>query len=324
MQDQPVETIRRSPRPLLPGGGLTDTRLLERFLDDRDQAAFELLVWRHGPMVLRVCRRVLRDWHGAEDAFQATFLTFAYKAADIGKRESVGSWLYKVAYRIALRARDGSSKRATRERPLADSLVAEDVREPSEEAAWRELGPLLDAEVQRLPEKYRAAFILCCLDGKTNEEAAEELGCPKGTLLSRLARARERLRTRLERRGLALSGAVFPLLAHPNGWAHVKDSSALVDSTVCMALKFVQEPQAAAALSSSVARLLEGTRHAKRIGWHKWAAAVLIGLILSVGGAAAYGAWRSPIGDPVDGLFNLMSGPSEKTAGESTTVSGCH
>src|SRR5229473_1602826 len=149
MADQPLETIRRCPRPLLPAGGLTDGRLLERFLDDRDQAAFELLVWRHGPMVLRVCRRVIRDFHGAEDAFQATFLTFAYKAGGIGKRESVGSWLYKVAYRIALRARDGSSMRATRERPLADSLVAEDVGDPADQAAWRELGPLLDAEVQR-------------------------------------------------------------------------------------------------------------------------------------------------------------------------------
>jgi DNA-directed RNA polymerase specialized sigma24 family protein len=114
MLDQPVKTTRQPSRSSLPAGALTDARLLERFLDDRDQAAFELLVWRHGPMVLRVCRRVIRDLHGAEDAFQATFLTFACKAGDIGKRESVGSWLYKVAFRIALRARDGSSKRGTR------------------------------------------------------------------------------------------------------------------------------------------------------------------------------------------------------------------
>jgi len=308
---------------LLPAGGLTDGRLLERFLDDRDQAAFELLVWRHGPMVLRVCRRIIRDLHGAEDAFQATFLTLAYKAGSIGKRESVGSWLYKVAYRIALRARDGLSKRVTRERPLADSLVAEDVRDPADAAAWRELGPLLDAEVQRLPEKYRAAFILCCLDGKTNEEAAEELGCPKGTLLSRLARAREQLRKRLERRGLALSGAVFPLLAHPNGWPLVKDSSALVDTTVRMALKFVQEPNTPAAVASTVARLVAGAHGAKRGGWYKWAAAGLVALVLSAAGACAYGAWASPTGDPIDGLIDLLPSLGETLAG-GNSASGCH
>jgi HlyD family secretion protein len=281
MLDQPPKIIWQHSRHVLQTGSLTDDRLVERFLEQQDQAAFELLVWRHGPMVLRVCRRVLRNSHSAEDAFQAVFLTLATKAEAIGKRESVGNWLYKVAFRIALRARDGSTRRATRERPLADSLVADQTGNPAEAAAWRELGPLLDAEVNRLPEKYRAAFILCCMQGKTNEEAATELGCPKGTVLSRLARARERLRERLNRRGLALSGAVFPFIANPNAWPLVKEPVALVQATVQSALRFMKDPSAASAVTEPVARLLDAGARGSRWGWRKLvAAAILAALFL--------------------------------------------
>src|SRR5262245_31771849 len=179
-----------------------DGELLERFRTARDEAAFELLVRRHAPLVYGVCRRALHDPHDAEDAFQATFLTLVRKAGTIESGASLASWLYKVALRNALRVRERSAHRAGMERPLQDLDFADDVPDPVAEAAWRELQPVLDSEVQRLPEKYRAAFVLCCLQGKTNEEAAAELGCPKGTVLSRLSRARERLRDRLACRGL--------------------------------------------------------------------------------------------------------------------------
>jgi RNA polymerase sigma factor (sigma-70 family) len=200
---QPLRTIlkrvRHIFRPEHPPG-VTDSELLARFLGQRDEAAFELLVWRHGPMVLGICRRVLQDAHDAEDAFQATFLTLARKADSIGRRESLAGWLYTVAQRIALRARARQAHRTSREKPLADVVVEESACDPSELLAWRELRPLVDAEVARLPEKYREVFVLCYLEGKTNEEAAEQLGCPKGTVLSRLSRARKRLRQRLSGR----------------------------------------------------------------------------------------------------------------------------
>lgn len=181
-----------------------DAQLLERFLKQRDQAAFELLMWRHGGLVLNLCRRVLHDEHLAEDAFQLTFVTLAQRAETIGKGESVASWLYKVAYRHALRVRSQAGQRAEREEPLGDLPLPGREPDPADAAAWRELRPLLDEEVNRLPEKYRTAFVLCYLQGLSNEEAARQLGCPKGTVDSRLARARERLRQRLAGRGLAM------------------------------------------------------------------------------------------------------------------------
>src|SRR5262245_48577912 len=183
------------------GGELTDTQLLEQFVSRRDPAAFEVLVWRHGPKVLGVCRHVLRHEQDAEDAFQATFLVLVRKAGSIGRRQSVGGWLARVAYRVALRAKVLADRRAAQAIPAAD--VPAPARPP--EVIWCDLRPVLDDELNRLPEKYRAPFILCYLDGKTNEEAARELGCPRGTVASRLAWARERLRARLTRRGLALS-----------------------------------------------------------------------------------------------------------------------
>ncbi len=180
--------------------GRSDGQLLERFLRDRDECAFELLLWRHGPMVLGTCRRLLRREQDAEDAFQVTFLTLARKAGAIGKREAVGSWLYKVAYRAALQVR------AAAERLPAGVLPGDGPAAPEDASAAeaRELRPVLDEEVGRLPEKYRAPVVLCYLEGKTYDEAARLLGCPAGTVAIRLRRARERLRVRLTRRGLAV------------------------------------------------------------------------------------------------------------------------
>src|SRR5262245_50969512 len=206
--------IRQLRRLALPqgDGGLSDAQLLERFVAQRDEAAFEVLLWRHGPMVLNLCRRVLHEAHASEDAFQATFLVFVKKARSIGKGQAVGSWLYKVAYRVALHARALARKQAAHRLPAADSAVLAQA-DAAGEFLWRDLRPLLDEEVNRLPEKYRSPIILCDLDGMTHAEAAKELGCPQGTVSVRLMRARERLRSRLVRRGMALSaGAVGAVL----------------------------------------------------------------------------------------------------------------
>jgi RNA polymerase sigma factor (sigma-70 family) len=212
--------IRRMCRNLGFAGdeGLSDAQLLERFVNHRDQAAFEVLVWRHGGMVLSVCQRVLRDGHLAEDAFQGAFLTLARKADTIGQRASLAGWLYRVAYRIALRARAGTSRRSSREQ-LGLDLPGLAAADSFDEISHRDLQRVLDEELNQLPARYRVPLVLCYLEGLTNEEAAQQLGCPKGTIATRLARARDRLRHRLHRRGLVLSalslGAVLLESARP-------------------------------------------------------------------------------------------------------------
>ena len=141
-------------------GTIPDAELLDRFISTRDEAAFELLVYRHGPLVLGVCRRLLDRPADVEDVFQATFLVLVRRGHQIGKRSSVGSWLYKVAFRLALRVRAKTKKLASRERPLA-LLGHEPVFEAKDDLIWRDLRPILDAEVQRLPEAFRVPFILC-------------------------------------------------------------------------------------------------------------------------------------------------------------------
>jgi RND family efflux transporter MFP subunit len=220
--------------------GASDADLLGRFVADGDQAAFELLVWRHRHLVFGVCRRVLHDFHDAEDAFQATFLTLARKAGSIGRRQALASWLYRVAHRVALTARSRRARRSAREQALA--AVAE-VAAPGAETAsdWKDLWPAVDEELGRLPERYRAAAILCYLEGKTVEEAAGQLGCPRGTVASRLARARDRLRTRLARRGLTPPPGALPV-------PHSPAVDALVHAAVQIAL-------AASAVSGRVVTL---------------------------------------------------------------------
>src|SRR5262249_3177344 len=162
--------------------GLTDGQLLDRFLADGDATAFEALVQRHGPMVLATCRRVLGDWHEAEDAFQATFLVLVRKAASVVPRDMVGNFLYGVAHPTAVRLRAAASRRGRRERPSAALSELAARRDPCDD-----LRPLLDQELSRLPDRYRAALLLCDLQGKTRKEAARLLGWPEGTVSSRLA-----------------------------------------------------------------------------------------------------------------------------------------
>src|SRR6516162_3985202 len=173
------------------GGGLTDGQLLERFTTRRDEDAFAALVRRHGPLDLGVCRRALPQSHDAEDAFQATFFVLARKAGSIRKAESVASWLYGVAYRLAREARARLDKRRARERVAADVRPADlpdcfperaMPADPADEVSRRELRLAVDEELCRLPEKYRAPLLLCDLAGKTHAEAARELTWPAGTV----------------------------------------------------------------------------------------------------------------------------------------------
>ena len=181
---------------------LTDSELLQRYAADQNPLAFEVLVWRHGAMVLGVCGRLLGRGGDAEDAFQATFLALVRHARSVRSGESLAGWLYRVARRVSIRAGRRRVLRADRERLAARPEAVTD--DEAERSDWR---AFLDREVERLPARFRVAFILCCLEGRTHEDAARELGCPLGTLHSRLARAKERLRLRL-----AASSAALPVV----------------------------------------------------------------------------------------------------------------
>jgi RNA polymerase sigma factor (sigma-70 family) len=208
--------------------GLDDAALLERYAADRDEAAFELLVWRHGPMVLGVCRRRLRDIHAAEDAFQATFLALARRAKSIRRRASVAGWLYRVAGRMALAARERSTRRT--EQPFDEMMLPGREPEPADAAALRELRLTLDDAIGRLPRRYREPLILTCFAGRSHAEAARELGCAVRTIESRLGRARQKLRAVLLRRGLIPAGGLAAALAPADAPAGV--AASLVVATV--------------------------------------------------------------------------------------------
>ncbi|TMQ30793.1 MAG: sigma-70 family RNA polymerase sigma factor, partial [Planctomycetota bacterium] len=156
---------------------------------------------RHGPMVLSVCRRVLEDAHASEDAFQATFLVLLKKARSLKRRDLLANWLYGVACRTALKAKGMRARQQAREKSMADIPVADN----QAEVVWRDLKPVLDAELNRLSPRHRLPIVLCCLEGKTVAEAAAQLGWPEGSVAGRLARAKERLRRRLLQRGITLS-----------------------------------------------------------------------------------------------------------------------
>jgi RNA polymerase sigma factor (sigma-70 family) len=222
-QSVPVLRRQRETEDAGPDENLSDRQLLERFVRRREQSAFAALVQRHGPLVLGVCRRVLRNEHDAEDTFQAVFLVLARKAGVGRWQESLRPWLQAVAYRLALHAR-AAARRRSRERTIASLTTETDSLDAAlperchprgdslREIAQRELQLVLADELRQLPEKYREPVVLCYLQGKTNEEAARELGWPTGSMSRRLARARDLLRERLIRRGLTLSLAFLALV----------------------------------------------------------------------------------------------------------------
>ncbi|MCS6977901.1 MAG: sigma-70 family RNA polymerase sigma factor [Gemmatales bacterium] len=231
---------------------LPDHQLLQRFSAKQEESAFAALVRRHGPMVLGVCRRILRDAHQAEDAFQATFLVLARKAGSIRKQESVASWLHGVALRVAGKARTSAYRRSALERQVMA------MRQPERELPREqtELEEVLDQELRRLPEKYRAPLVLCYLEGKTNEEAARELGWTQGMVRGRLFRGRDMLRNRLARRGLAAISAVS-LTATLSESATASVPPALLEATVRAGVLFAKSHGAVAGVSASTAALAQ-------------------------------------------------------------------
>jgi RNA polymerase sigma factor (sigma-70 family) len=252
---------------------LPDRELVRRFVTWRDEEAFTALVRRHGAMVLRVCRRVLQDGHAAEDAFQAAFLVLSRKAASLRQADAVGSWLYGVAYRLALKARAQSARRRTCESRGAAVRSADD---PLAELSVCEARAILDEELARLPEKYRAPLVLCCLEGKTRDEAARQLGWPVALLKSRLQQGRSRLHRRLLRRGLSLLAALAAVLLAEQA------SPALTPALVRAAVEIGCRDTAN--VPAQVARLAESGVGG---GMVKWKAALAL---LTLTGALAAGA----------------------------------
>jgi RNA polymerase sigma factor (sigma-70 family) len=230
----------------------SDKELLDRFARERDEVAFTAVLHRHGPMVLRVCRRVLRNSHDAEDAFQATFLLLARKASAKGWHDSVANWLYQTAYHLALKARAAATRRSAHEARAGSKTR----RDPLDDLTGRELQAVLDEELTRLPEKYRVPLVLCYLEGTTRDEAAQQLGWPLSTLGLRLEQGRDRLRGRLERRGLMFSAALSAALITERASAATL-SSAFLASTVRAASLVAAGKTATGAVSASVVCLLQ-------------------------------------------------------------------
>jgi cytochrome c peroxidase len=256
---------------------LSDQHLLRQFSDRRDEAAFGILLRRHGPMVLNVCRGVLGNRADAEDAFQATFLILARKAASIRKSESVGSWLYGVAYRTALKARARSAARQKNEARASARAAAE-----PDDLTWREAQRVLHEELTGLAERYRVPLVACYLEGKTQDEAAAQLGVAKSTLKERLERGRSLLRARLVRRGLGPAAVLFAA-AWPSANASASLPAALASSTIKAAGPYAAgQAAASSAISAEVAALTEGVLGSMLLTKTKITAAVSLAVACSV------------------------------------------
>jgi RNA polymerase sigma factor (sigma-70 family) len=297
MANGQLVTVLRYIRKLMPSqtaSDISDAQLLQRFVTRHEEEAFATLVERHGPVVWGVCRRVLTNEHDAEDAFQATFLVLVRKADSIQKRGSVGSWLYGVATRVALKARENAIRRNIQEK----RIPIKQQEEPLEDLTWRELRAVLDEELSQLAEKYRIPFVLCCLEGKSKTEAAHQLGWKEGTVASRLARARDQLRARLSRRGLTLSAGLFATILSQNTNASAVPA-ALATKTVKIARLFaVGEGVPANIISTHVATLAKGVLKTMALSKLKVAAAAVLAVGVLAAGAGLV-AHQSPSANPV-------------------------
>ncbi len=264
---------------------LTDGDLLQQYVARRDEAAFEALVRRHGPMVLGVCRRVLRNGADAEDAFQATFLVLVRKAASIRSRGTVSNWLYGVAHNTALKLRAMNRKRCVKEQ-VAGTLPKRETRGED----WQEMQAHLDAELSKLPAMHRLAVVLCDLEGKTIKEAARHLGWPQGTVATRLTRGRAELARRLRRLGLMLSGGVVAVAVSQVAASASVPASLVVSTVQAATAVAVGQAAASGVISTKVVALMEGVVKVMLIKKLKALTTMLLtGAVLgSVGGLMAY------------------------------------
>ncbi|MFO0796378.1 MAG: sigma-70 family RNA polymerase sigma factor [Gemmataceae bacterium] len=269
-----------------------DDDLLTAFVADRDPEAFAALVRRHGPMVLGVCRRVVRDYDAADDAFQAVFLVLARRAADVRPRNRVGAWLYGVAYRTALKARAARARRRTRESQV--DAMPEPAAPPAADG-WDELKPVLDEELARLPDRLRVPVVLCDLEGRPQRAVAGQLGIAPATLAGRLADARKALAARLTRRGVTLSAAALAALLAEKASAGVVTPQ--LAAGVVRAAEAVAAGGAAAGLvSANALQLCDGVMRMIFLTKLK-AAAATAAVLLAVAGAVGPGLKPATAGE---------------------------
>ncbi len=276
MAHEPAHVLAKHLRTLTTAAridGLTDRELIERFAADRDEDTFTALVRRHGPMVLRVCRRILHNGHDADDVFQATFFVLSRKAASLLRRDSVGCFLHGVAYRLALKARTQFAQRRMHE---GRAMVEKQADDPLAELSVREAQAILDEELALLPEKWRAPVVLCCLEGRTRDEASRQLGWPSQLVKSRLEQGRERLRSRLCRRGLTLPAALSATL--------LMEEAAAAALPTMLIRAAVDAARSNNNVSASVALLAESALGSTAIGKAK---IIVVGLLLLTGALAA-------------------------------------
>lgn len=295
----PAATLRGEEPPMTPSvtrfvraalgpdaDGTTDAELLARFAAGRDEAAFELLVWRHAGMVLRVCRGVVRDHHAAEDATQAVFLALARQAGAVGRRGAVAGWLYRVARRVAARA--------AKRQAFASGVDLDRLPGPPP-AADPEASRLLHAELDRLPDRYRTPVLLCYFEGLTHADAARRLGWPVGTVATRVMRAKARLHRRLTARGVTIPAAGLAVLAGSG----TSGGPAFAAATARLAVAFVGK--AGGGVSPAILALAKGEFQAMTAMKLQWAAGVIAACgALTFGGvwAVGQGPGTPPAGPP--------------------------
>jgi RNA polymerase sigma factor (sigma-70 family) len=298
------------------GAGRTDGQLLASFIDQKDEAAFEALVRRHGPMVFGVCRRVVGNHHDAEDAFQATFLVLARKASSVRPRERVANWLHGVALRTAMKAKIMTTKRRGREKQVTEMPEPE----ATQQDQWHDLQPLLDQELNGLRENYRLPILLCDLEGKTIKDAAQQLGWPQGSLAGRLVRGRKLLAKRLASRGVVLSAGSLAAVVSQNV-ASAAVPTSLVNSTV-KAASIVAAGQMAVAgvVPVKVAALMEGVMKAMLITKLKTATVALLVVAAVATGGGLLSRTTTAAAQTADGRVPKGAGEQQVTQTRSGSV----